>query len=72
MNPEFEVHILSEDGIKAARMIANVFDETLNQLIALCPEGREFSIVKTKMEEASFFAKKAMAKDPENWRKEAA
>lgn len=66
MNSEFQVHILNSSGIDKAKLIASCFDDFLNQLKTMCPEGREFSIVKTKLEEASFFAKKAMAKDPEN------
>ena len=61
MNKEFEVHILTDDGIGKAKEIAVVFDDFLNRLKTLCPEGREFAIVKTKLEESAFFAKKAMA-----------
>ena len=61
MNKEFEVHILTDNGIGKAKEIAAVFDEALNLLKIICPEGREFSIVKTKLEEACFFAKKSMA-----------
>ena len=63
MNPEFEVHMLNEEGKRRAAVIANVFDTALAQLANLCPAGREMSIVRTKMEEACFFAKKAMAKE---------
>ena len=67
MNKEFEVHILTQEGIKKAREIATIFDYTLNELKLLCPEKtREFAIVKTKMEEAAFFAKKSMACDVAN------
>ena len=63
MRPEFAVHMLTEDGKKKARAIAEGFDLLLEGLEKLCPESREFSICKTKLEEASFFAKKAMAKE---------
>lgn len=61
MNKEFEVHILSQDGINTALLIATLFDEFLDELKKLVPESRELLIVKTKLEEASFFAKKGMA-----------
>lgn len=61
MNKEFQVHVLSAEGINRAREIATCFDALLNGLKSLCPESREFSIVRTKLEEACFFAKKAMA-----------
>lgn len=66
INNEFKVHILNEDGIAKAKEIAAIFDYCLNKLTTLCPASREFSIVKTKLEEASFFAKKAMAQSAEN------
>jgi hypothetical protein len=65
----FQFHKLNEAGIKKAIQIAEAFDKLLTELKTLCPErseGREFAIVKTKLEEASFFAKKAMANWPEN------
>lgn len=61
VRPEFRVHILNTLGKEKAALIANAFDDLLGRLEILCPPGREFSIVKTKLEEASFFAKKAMA-----------
>jgi hypothetical protein len=61
IDPLFQFHRLNEDGIKKAEDIAVTFTECLRVLKTMCPEGREFSIVKTKLEEASFFAKKSMA-----------
>lgn len=72
MNQEFQVHILAQNGIDKAQEIAAVFDTALNQLKEICPESRSFSIVKTKLEEACFFAKKAMASDPTNQKVEPA
>lgn len=68
MNSEFAVHILNDEGIQKAKDIAVNFDNLLNYLKDTCIEGREFSIVKTKLEEASFFAKKAMATNLRNQR----
>lgn len=66
MDPLFEVHKLNPVGFMKADSIADAFDTLLYRLKQLCPEGRELSIVKTKLEEAAFFAKKAMANDPAN------
>jgi hypothetical protein len=67
MDSLFEVHRLNEAGMAKAAAIASCFDGLLIQLKTICPDStREFSIVKTKLEEAAFFAKKAMAKLPEN------
>lgn len=66
-DPLFQVHRLNEDGLKKADEIAAGFNNLLLHLKnGLCGEGREFSIVRTKLEEAAFFAKKAMANDPAN------
>jgi hypothetical protein len=66
VHEEFQVHMLNEEVKHKATFIANAFTLLLNELMEVCPISREFSIVKTKLEEASFFAKKAMAKQPEN------
>lgn len=67
MDPLFEVHMLNDLGKERARNIAKAFDSLLSDLTVFCPTAnREFSIVKTKLEEACFFAKKSMANLPEN------
>lgn len=61
MHPAFKVHMLNEEGRDKAAKIAEAFDKLLTEVGELCPPGRELSIVVTKLEEACFFAKKAMA-----------
>lgn len=65
-NKEFRTHKLNEQGIERASLIADLYDELLEELKLLCRDCREFSVVKTKLEEACFFTKKAMASDIEN------
>jgi hypothetical protein len=67
MHREFEVHRLNPAGVVKAAAIAEIFDSCLSRLedIIKLP-SRELSIVCTKLEEASFFAKKALASIPEN------
>lgn len=60
-NAEFVTHKLNKDGFDKAGIIRDGFDQLLNTLEGVCMAGREFSIVKTKLEEACFFAKKSMA-----------
>jgi len=62
----FEVHRLNGAGLAKAEQISATFAETLRQLETVCTPGRELSIVRTKLEEACFFAKRAMALDPKN------
>jgi hypothetical protein len=67
MNKEFTVHMLNAAGKAKAAAIATAFDTCLDALLAVSPSpSREMSIARTKLEEASFFAKKAMASDPAN------
>jgi hypothetical protein len=63
MNSAFETYALNDEGAKAQAEIAKIFDSFLNELFPYMGiSGREVAIVQTKLEEASFFAKKAAAK----------
>lgn len=79
MNKEFGVHMLNDAGKANAKAIAEAFDLLLTTLVEerqistetpkvvpLCPPCRETSLLRTKLEEACFFAKKAMASAPGN------
>jgi hypothetical protein len=57
---------LNNNGIKRTEEIAAAFTECFRVLKTICPEGREFSIAKTKLQESSFFAKKSIANVKEN------
>lgn len=59
---EFAVHMLMKDGVAKAERIAEHFTALLDRLESECGSGgREMSIVRTKLEEACFFAKRAAA-----------
>lgn len=62
MDSAFTVHKLNDNGLAKSKVIAESFDELLGKLAAVVPEGRELALVKTKLEEACFFAKKGMSK----------
>jgi hypothetical protein len=74
MSDLFKVHLLNELGIERAKGMATRFSELIewleqcakplgiNEVVA----AREMAIVKTHLETACFFAKKAMAMNPEN------
>lgn len=66
MDAAFEVHKLNDVGISKAGEIAFKFDKLLSELSIFCLPGRELDLVKINLEEACFFAKKAMAINPEN------
>lgn len=64
---EFAVHLLNDDGKNKAGVLGDLFSHLLNEVEQVVgTTGREIAIVRTKLEEASFFAKKAMAVRPEN------
>jgi hypothetical protein len=66
MHKEFAVHMLNDTGKAKARQLADAFDLLLAKIETMCTDGRELAIARTKLEEACFFAKKAMALDPAN------
>lgn len=75
MHRAFKVHMLNENGKNKAVAIAEAFDTLLTRLREIEPTlidghsgpgGREMAIAATKLEEASFFAKKAMASQAHN------
>lgn len=57
----FAFHKLNEQGIANGQEIAARFTALLAFLDTVCIDGRELALARTKLEEASFFAKKAMA-----------
>ena len=63
VNPLFQSHKLNAAGVAKSQEISEVFDVLLGWLRPLCTVGREFALVQTKLEEAAFYAKKAMAFD---------
>lgn len=63
---EFEVHRLNEVGLLKAGELAAGFSQLLDLVDSLVPAGRERALVVTKLQEASFFAKRAIALLPEN------
>lgn len=66
IRPEFQVHMLNESGKTRARALALIFTTALNEIESLGVTGRELALVKTKLEEASYFAKRGVASLPEN------
>ncbi len=66
MDPAFTSYKLNSSGLVKAADIATMFDSLYRTLQLACPIGRELSLVHTKLEEACFYAKKAMAADPQN------
>lgn len=67
IRPEFTVHMLNDAGKGKAAAIAETLSAALDGLEAVCgKDGREMAVVRTKLEEACFFAKRAMAQRSEN------
>lgn len=71
---EFDVHLLNEQGIERARRLAAEFSELLNNVETICGSlnnGREMALVRTKLQEASYYAKRALALNPDHQTKQA-
>lgn len=68
MRKEFQVHILNEQGIAKATELGEIFSEALSKIEAIVPPGRDLSLVVTRLQEASFFAKRGIAVDAGNQR----
>lgn len=66
IRPEFKVHMLNEAGKKKAAAIAEGFTILLDGIEAKGVTGRDLALVKTKLEEACFHAKRGIASLPEN------
>ncbi len=66
MSDEFNVNLLNENGLCACTKLAGIFIDALHAIDSLIPPGRERALVVTKLQEASFFAKRAIAMMPEN------
>lgn len=64
IRPEFNVHILNQAGIDAARAVAEVFSEALTKLEAQGLTGRELALVVTNLQQAGFWAKRGIAMLP--------
>ena len=63
----FEVHMLNDRGKRRAVEIAEIFSTLLYSLeVIVSANSRNMSIVKTKLQEAAFYAKRQMAEQKEN------
>lgn len=66
----FQFHQLNERGVAKSKDIAQAFDDLLFKLAGLCNgdgrNSREYALVKTNLEIAAMYAKKAMSMRTEN------
>lgn len=68
IDPLFGYVKLNDAGREKATNIARYFTNLLEEIESIIPKGRELSIVRTKLEEASFYAKKSLVNDEANYR----
>lgn len=67
MDPIFQVHRLNEEGIARAGHVAAAFQDLLSTLDVITPPERDgwaWALMRTKLEEACFYAKKSLAASP--------
>lgn len=60
---QFQVHTLNAAGIAKVKHLAELFSGFLDAIEKIVPPGRELSLVVTKLQEASFFARGGIAAD---------
>lgn len=70
INKEFKIARLNKLGTSKFEHISLKFDDLLLELMMTCADCRELALVRTKMEEASFFVFKALVTDPRYQKKE--
>lgn len=66
MRNEFQVHLLNDAGLDKATQLGEIFSEALDKIEKLVPAGRPRSLVVTKLQEASYWAKRGIAEDTTN------
>lgn len=66
INPLFGYNRLNETGLQRTEAVRIAFTDLLEKLEQHCGPSREISLVRTKLEECSFFAINAIAGNKEN------
>lgn len=71
IRPEFQTHTLNEEGKARAQHLAEAFSSLMDlvEVQGTGGDGRALALAKTKLEEACFFAKRAMATKAANQEK---
>jgi len=66
----FKTHVLNEEGTRRAKAVGESFDALLDRMIELTADGdpRCIAVMRSNLEVACFYAKKAIAISPVNQR----
>lgn len=59
-------YLLNDTGLEKTKTMKTCLQTAVTEVLTMLPEGREKSIFKTKIEEAAFFATRAIAAEPTN------